>query len=165
MTLDEAIAVLNGDKELICFHPFLGGDMAPESISCCNKLAYDADCTAIDAMRELKRYREISTVEGCRKAMRIAKERSEQEGQRWIPVSERLPEDLEDVLVWFEYFRYGGFNRLHQTIGISYTLDGKWSAFVNGFSGWKDLRIIAWMPLPMPYKEEQTCRGKIDEDI
>lgn len=66
MTLDEAIAVLNGDKELICFNPFLGGDMVPESISCRNKLAYDADCTAIDAMRELKRYREISTVEGCR---------------------------------------------------------------------------------------------------
>lgn len=31
MTLDEAIAVLNGDKELICFNPFLGGDMVPES--------------------------------------------------------------------------------------------------------------------------------------
>ena len=26
---------------------------------------------------------------------------------KWIPITERLPEDGIDVLVWFEYFRYG----------------------------------------------------------
>lgn len=31
--------------------------------------------------------------------------------------------------------------------------NGEWSVFVNGTSGWRDLRIIAWMPLPEPYKE------------
>lgn len=72
----------------------------------------------------------------------------------WIPCSERLPEDLEKVLVWFEYFRYGECNRLYQTIGISYTWNGEWSGFVNGTSGWHKLRILAWQPLPQPYREK-----------
>lgn len=95
----------------------------------------------------------------------VVEEKSGAKEQRWIPASERLPKDFEEVLVWFEYFRYGEFNRLYQTIGISYVLDGKWSGYVNGSSGWRDLRIIAWMPLPMPYKEEQICSEKMGEDI
>lgn len=72
----------------------------------------------------------------------------------WIPCSERLPEDGVDVLTWFEYFRYGKYNRLFQTIGISYMYRGKWSGVVNGTSGWTQLRVIAWRPLPEPYKED-----------
>ena len=37
---------------------------------------------------------------------------------RWSPVSERLPESYTDVLVWFEYYRYGVYNRLYQMHGI-----------------------------------------------
>lgn len=69
----------------------------------------------------------------------------------WIPCSERLPEDGVKVLVWFEYFRYGEYNRLFQTIGISYTYNGKWSGFVNDSSGWSELSIFAWQPLPEAY--------------
>jgi len=56
------------------------------------------------------------------------------------------------VLVVYEYFRYGSYNRLFQTIGISYTFNGKWSGFVNGQTGWKDLKILYWQPLPEPPK-------------
>lgn len=69
----------------------------------------------------------------------------------WIPCSERLPEEGIKVLVWFEYFRYGEYNRLFQTIGISYTYNGKWSGFVNDSSGWEQLNILAWQPLPEAY--------------
>lgn len=64
-----------------------------------------------------------------------------------------LPEDGVDVLVWYEYFRYGEYNRLFQTTGISFTHNGKWSGFVNGQSGWNQLRIIAWQPGPESYNE------------
>lgn len=71
----------------------------------------------------------------------------------WIPCSERLPEDGVDVLIWFEYYRYGDYNRLFQTIGISFTYNGEWSGFVNGSSGWQQLKVLAWQPLPAPYRE------------
>ncbi len=72
----------------------------------------------------------------------------------WIPVTERLPEEMEKVLIWFEYYRYGDYNCMFQTYGFGYVIDGKWSPFINGETGWRDYNVIAWMPLPEGYKSE-----------
>lgn len=66
----------------------------------------------------------------------------------WIPVSERLPKKCEDVLTSVKFTgclgRYGTFKKIGH---IDYY--GKWSGDCSGGE------VIAWMPLPEPYKEDE----------
>lgn len=68
-----------------------------------------------------------------------------QEGSRWIPCSERLPEDSGRYLISV----LDGVGRrttvaLYQPRYKAWTMTGR-------MAYWK---VIAWMPLPEPYKEE-----------
>ena len=74
----------------------------------------------------------------------------------WIPVEERLPKDGQEVLVWYEYFRYGEYNRMFETYGIGWQFDGHWSGDVSGTKA----RCIAWQPLPEPYRPKGIPRAK-----
>lgn len=72
---------------------------------------------------------------------------------KWIPVSERLPEEGYDVLITKEPFKIKGYEQ--EVIIAKRSVDprsgkiGWWSEF----GALKDKAVIAWMPLPEPYKE------------
>jgi len=73
---------------------------------------------------------------------------------KWISVTDRLPDDHKDVLVWYEYFRYGDYNCLFQRYGIGQYHSNNYNCWIiNGETGWKQLRVIAWQKLPEPPKE------------
>lgn len=70
---------------------------------------------------------------------------------KWIPVTERLPEPGVEVLCWYEYYRFGSYNRMFQTYGLGYYFrDGFWGGEV---SNGQKTKVLAWMPLPEPPKE------------
>ena len=65
----------------------------------------------------------------------------------WIPCSERLPEEETDVLIC----------NANGDIAISrgsYSTEAE-DDFIWYTSGWRFGKVIAWMPLPEPYKEER----------
>ena len=90
----------------------------------------------------------LSTVEGVIAGLDEAKDINVPSNDGWIPVEKKLPEEGQKVLVWYEYFRYGEYNRMFKTYGIGWQFDGHWSGDVSGTKA----RCIAWQPLPEPYK-------------
>lgn len=68
-------------------------------------------------------------------------------GNKWIPCSERLPEEYGEYLVWWtditrsQYYEIVEYEPSNGWIGdIPQAVEGKYS-------------VIAWQPLPEPYKE------------
>lgn len=70
---------------------------------------------------------------------------SAQPEQRWIPVSERLPEPRVDVWVNSDIGQIQGYYEEH--VGVWYASFGQGRDYL-------ELIVNAWMPLPEPYKED-----------
>lgn len=97
-------------------------------------------------------YQEKELIEFCYNCMEHVIDRLPQyyqenavEESRWIPVSERMPElDTPVLAQWRRYYSD------ENNIDILYLNGlGEWYADLGMPNG----KIIAWMPLPEPYKE------------
>lgn len=82
----------------------------------------------------------------------------------WIPVSERVPEDEKEYLVTLEKV-YGTPEKLYGIANYLKFGDAgywnekkygylEWDKYSDGHGGTKMYKVIAWMPLPEPYKED-----------
>lgn len=83
----------------------------------------------------------------------------------WIPVSERLPEDEKECLVTLEkvygtpetlfgianYLKFGDAGYWNEK-KYGYL---EWDKYSDGHGGTRMYKVIAWMPLPNPYKEDE----------
>ena len=119
---------------------------------------YSAD-TPTRLIWERNEYQEVTMKEieekfGC-KVKIVGNEEEHNNG--WICCSERLPENDDDVLCWYEYRIMQGTHEgeMNQKFEIGYynKYFKRWGGEVS--SG-RDCKVIAWMPLPEPYKESEN---------
>ena len=95
--------------------------------------------------------KQSTVVNECKRSFRnmIDEQPTVETAPKWIPCSERLPDEPEENPV-FENKRLELY-----LVSVKYT-DYPFRAFWNGkffTEGWSKLEnVIAWMPLPEPYK-------------
>lgn len=91
----------------------------------------------------------------------------------WIPVSERLPEERDSFFAKFkgtDKWKNGMFEKTSSKVIVTVcsddgsrrtttanTIDGRWKTDII----LRGDEVIAWMPLPEPYRESEEENGKV----
>lgn len=71
---------------------------------------------------------------------------------KWIPCSNKLPDEDENVLVTVRGVIGNGNIILEDAILLGAYYDDGW--YICEFPDWTHPHVTAWMPLPEPYIEE-----------
>lgn len=119
-----------------------------------NGLKFTVDMFLFDAstgetFTEPRNDMDKTTIEACKGAIELL------EQTKWIPVSERLPEEYESVMVTvIEEYRGVKHYGIYPEARYSKNFGWEW-AYESGADYWEEINgVIAWMPLPEPYKAE-----------
>lgn len=115
----------------------------------------DSDLISRKALLEaMDNVRELMEEAMCIPSWATAKEciRTVKPVDRWIPCSERLPEDREEKLVYLSSNRttiaiYNEHILPHSGMPVGWGFHTN-----NGYIDFETETVIAWMPLPEPYK-------------
>lgn len=119
-------------------------DFGDVCVLCESELCRGKDCVIIqaaDAIEELSKKYLASEVDNINLTGWLAEEHAK---HLWIPVTERLPEDAKDVLVWVS---------IGKAPIVAYDVDSynahakRWVYFEND--------VTHWMPLPTPPTAEE----------
>lgn len=86
--------------------------------------------------------------------------------EKWIPVTERLPENLDEVIItWVNTNPLSYYKSIKDVpftgVAVFYNEDWYWySSITHGMCENMliddAIKITAWMPLPEPYREENN---------
>ena len=79
--------------------------------------------------------------------------------QQWTPVTEALPEDEKDVLVTRHFLSDTQLKKNAITeafyVEVAHRIGDEWTSYSDEYKIRRHLhKVIAWQPLPEPYKEK-----------
>lgn len=95
------------------------------------------------------------------KVAKLEKQIAEQESKtEWIPVSECLPEEKENPIT-MDFYEYPCTVKFGDVYDVRYYKFGR-GKWWHG-AGTIDKEVIAWMPLPEPYKAESEGENERDK--
>lgn len=119
-------------------------------------LDYDSGLKVIEHLKKMPS--ELQSAEAKTKCVAQIKVDTEEIARRikeehditneWIPCSERLPKRDELVLV-----TYKTTDRIHLCRYIDDGSENPWWSYIDDCCAWNNV-VLAWMPLPKPYRED-----------
>lgn len=109
-----------------------------------------------EAIETIKANMPTSGYQMLREALDMAIEALKREC--WIPVEERLPEGKTRVICQFDN---GDIELLWQ----DWESGRETLIYYADFDMMADKKVIAWMPLPDPYRQEEAVDGRADQPV
>jgi hypothetical protein len=153
MTKEEKIEMLETEKAYLIAH---GGDRQAEALTSAIQALEQEPCKDMEEIREVINC-DADAETKCKMISNILTAKPhyfEKQEPKWIPVSERLPKDIQPVLLTIRRMSKSYNHKPFITVGHISCNQTRWWCAHDGDCTPNKIEVIAWMPLPEPYKAE-----------